>query len=218
MINILYEDNHIIIVEKKVGILSQEDYTKDKDMLNITKQYIKEKYQKPSNVYLGLVHRLDRMVGGIMIFAKTSKAARRISEQIKNKQFQKYYLAIVNGKLEDGILKDNLKKIKNKSIVSKDGKESILEYKVLEYNKKLNASLVKIKLITGRHHQIRVQFSSRNHYLLGDHKYGKGDKNIALYAYKIKFYHPTKKEELTFKLLPNKNKDYWKYFSIKENI
>ena len=107
---VLYEDNHIIVVEKMVGIPSQADKTEDQDMLTIIKQYLKEKYNKPGNVYLGLVHRLDRPVGGVMVFARTSKAASRLSEEVRNKTFQKNYLVIVNGKMESksGTLEDYL--------------------------------------------------------------------------------------------------------------
>ncbi|MBQ3420500.1 MAG: RNA pseudouridine synthase, partial [Romboutsia sp.] len=100
-LNILYEDNHIIVVEKRPNILSQSDITKDMDLLTMVKSYIKEKYNKPGNVYLGLVHRLDRPVGGLMVFAKTSKAAKRLSEQIKNKEFSKYYLAIIDNNIKE---------------------------------------------------------------------------------------------------------------------
>ena len=103
MINVIYEDNHIIVVEKPIGVLSQEDNTKDKDLLTLTKKYIKEKYNKPGNVYLGLVHRLDRMVGGVMVFAKTSKAASRLSEAIRKKELTKNYLAIVKGKVKEKV-------------------------------------------------------------------------------------------------------------------
>lgn len=100
-LKIIYEDNHIIVVEKTPNIPSQSDKTEDKDMLNIVKEYLKEKYNKPGNVYLGLVHRLDRPVGGVMVFAKTSKAASRLSQQVRNKEFKKQYLAVVDGKIEN---------------------------------------------------------------------------------------------------------------------
>ena len=155
-LNILYEDNHILVVEKKINILSQGDNTKDKDLLTMVKEYIKEKYNKPGNVYVGLVHRLDRPVGGIMVFAKTSKAASRLSKQVQTHKLKKYYLAIVRGiiKEDKGTYQDKIKKLSNgNSIVSKEGKEAILDYEVLERNKKTNKTLVKIKLKTGRHHQ-----------------------------------------------------------------
>ncbi|MBQ2639528.1 MAG: RluA family pseudouridine synthase [Bacilli bacterium] len=219
-LNILYEDNHIIVVEKMPNILSQSDITKDMDLLTMVKSYIKERYNKPGNVYLGLVHRLDRPVGGLMVFAKTSKAAKRLSEQIKKHQFDKYYLAIVNGVLkEDGVLEDKLKKLDNgNTIVSDDGKESILNYKVLEVNKSNNMTLVKVNLITGRHHQIRVQFASRGYPLVGDQRYGKQDKKqICLYAYKLEFIHPTTKEKLKFIKLPTK-KGSWTLFTMSKNV
>lgn len=216
-LNILYEDNHIIVVEKKANILSQSDITKDKDLHTMVKEYIKEKYHKPGNVYLGLVHRLDRPVGGLMVFAKTSKAAARLSKQIKEKTFKKYYLAIVNGILKEDQqeLKDYLKKLPNgNTIIADDGKLAILNYKVLKKNKEENKTLVEVDLKTGRHHQIRVQFSNIGHPLCGDNRYGKEDKTqIALYAYKIEFIHPTTKEKLTFTNFPPK-KDYWTLFTL----
>ena len=203
-LKIFYEDNHIIVVEKKANILSQADSTKDIDMLTIIKKYIKEKYNKPGNVYLGLVHRLDRPVGGIMVFAKTSKAASRLSEEVRNHTLKKTYLAVVHGILEkrDGVFSDYLKRIGNGNTIvttKNDGKYSELHYKVLSYNKKDKQTLVEINLITGRHHQIRVQFASRGYPLCGDQRYGKEDKTqIALYAYKLEFIHPVTKENMIF--------------------
>ena len=211
---VLYEDNHIIVVEKMPNVPSQADKTGDEDMLTIIKSYLKEKYNKPGNVYLGLVHRLDRPVGRVMVFAKTSKAASRLSEEIRNKTFKKTYLAIVNGKMEsesgeyvDYLWKDEKQ---NTSYVVKEGKKNSklakLNYEVIAYNERENVSLVKINLQTGRHHQIRVQFSSRMHALYGDSKYhGRGaGSGICLWAYKIKFVHPVKKEEMEFEDCPPK--------------
>ncbi len=177
---VLFEDNHIIVVEKKPNIPSQSDKTEDMDMLTLVKQYIKEKYHKPGNVYLGLVHRLDRPVGGIMIFAKTSKAASRLSNQVRERVFKKKYLAVIDGKIElkQGTLEDYLYKDErnNKSkVVSKEKKNAKLaklDYKVLKYNEVKNLSLVEINLQTGRHHQIRVQLSHFGHSIFGDQKYG----------------------------------------------
>ncbi len=215
MLKILYEDNHIIVVVKEPGIPSQADKTKDPDMLTIIKKYLKEKYNKPGNVYLGLVHRLDRSVGGVMVFARTSKAASRLSEQVREKQVRKNYIAVVKGKFEKqkGIMQDYLVKDskKNKSFVTnkddKNAKFSELEYEVIKYDERTNMSLVKIDLKTGRHHQIRVQFSSRGHSLCGDTKYGTRSRSrqLALWAYKLRFYHPTTKEKLEFKYLPETN-------------
>ena len=213
MINILYEDNHLLVVEKKVGVLSQSDGTNTPDMLTILKEYIKDKYNKPGNVYLGLVHRLDKNVGGVMVFAKTSKAARRLSEAIRNREFKKTYLAICKGVIDfDGRYQDYLKREEYRSFVSnsKDGRLASLNYQVLAT--KDNNTLVKINLETGRHHQIRVQFSYHNHPLLGDEKYGsKGKYPIALFAYKLEFAHPTTKEKLEFTLLPKEG--YFKNFT-----
>lgn len=211
-LNILYEDNHIIVVEKPVNIPSQADKTGDIDMLTIIKAYLKEKYNKPGEVYLGLVHRLDRPTGGVMVFARTSKAASRLSEQVRDKKFQKKYLAIVDGKMEkeNGTMKDFLLKNEktNTSKVVKEGtknaKEAILGYEVIKYNEEINMSVVKITLHTGRHHQIRVQFASRGHSLSGDQKYGTRGrgKGLALWAYSLSFIHPTTKEEMTFENYP----------------
>ena len=208
MINILYEDNHLLVVEKPANVLVQADNTNDMDMLTMLKVYLKEKYNKPGNVYLGLVHRLDRPVSGIMVFAKTSKAASRLSEQIRNKTFRKTYFAVVLGKIKkSGVFVDKLEKDLKKNIVrvSDSGKYSELSYKLLDYKDGL--SLVLIDLKTGRPHQIRVQFASRGFPLYGDQKYG-GDMvkdQIALFAGKIEFVHPTTKEKLIFELdIPNR--------------
>ncbi len=209
MNNVIYEDNHIIVVYKKENIPVCEDESKDEDLLNIIKKYLKEKYNKPGNVYLGLVHRLDRPVSGVMVFAKTSKAASRLSEQVRNKSFKKTYYAVCCGKSnESGTLIDKLLKDEKTNIVkvSENGKEAILDYQLISY--KDNLSLVKINLKTGRSHQIRVQFSSRNLPLYGDNKYNKNAKvgeQIALFAKKIEFIHPTTKEKMEFELdLPSK--------------
>ncbi len=209
-LNVLYEDNHIIVVEKPINIPTCEDSSKDLDLLSIVKMYLKEKYSKPGNVYLGLVHRLDRPVGGVMVFAKTSKAASRLNEQIKNNEFEKKYYAIIEGilnkktdKFEDYLLKDSKT---NKVIIDKKGKYALLEYKVL--SEKEGLSLVEVNLHTGRSHQIRVQFSSRSYPLFGDQKYNKKancGEQIALYSHFLSFKHPVTKEIMEFNLgLPNR--------------
>ena len=212
-LEILYEDNHIIVVVTPFNILSQSDDTKDIDMLTLIKSYLKEKYNKPGNVYLGLIHRLDRPTGGIMVFAKTSKAASRLSEQIRLNLFTKKYLAIVNGYFDEktGVFEDYiLKKEDNSSVISNLGKYAKLEYEVLK--EKSNLSLVNILLHTGRHHQIRVQFASRNHPLYGDQRYGKSSKKqLALFAYYLSFNHPVTKEKLEFIKYPDKV-GIWKEF------
>lgn len=209
---VIYEDNQIIVVEKEQNIPSQADKTDDLDMLTMVKQYIKEKYNKPGEVYIGLVHRLDRPVGGVMVFARTSKAASRLSEQVRNKILRKTYIAVVDGKIDEknGVLEDylykdernNISKVVNKD--KKNAKLAKLEYEVLDYDEKRNLTTVKIKLHTGRHHQIRVQFANFGHSLYGDQKYGvrgKG-KQIRLWAYELEFEHPVKKEWVTFKSVP----------------
>lgn len=212
MLNVIYEDNHIIVVEKPCNVPSQADKTTDEDMLSLVKSYIKEKYQKPGEVYLGLVHRLDRPVGGIMVFARTSKGASRLSEAIRTNNFSKKYLAVVNGTFENktGSFEDYLFKDEalNKSkVVSKDkkgAKLAKLSYEVIGEAK--GNSLVKINLETGRHHQIRVQFSNAGHALIGDQKYGKSNPGvqIALWAYELEFKHPTKDEVMKFNCYPKK--------------
>lgn len=208
-LEVLYEDNHIIVVLKPANILSQADSTGDIDMLNIVKDYVKRKYNKPGNVYIGLVHRLDRPVGGVMVFARTSKAASRLSLAIKNHTLKKTYLAVVHGKVKkEDTLVDYLLKMENGNTVvsnKEEGKIAELSYHLLSYNSKCDVSLVLIKLKTGRHHQIRVQFASRNHPLVGDTRYNREKGNyegLALFAYKLEFVHPVSKESLCFSRLP----------------
>ena len=215
MINIIYEDNHLLVVEKPINIPVQEDSSGDLDFLTMLKDFIKKRDNKPGNVYLGLVHRLDRPVGGVMVFAKTSKCASRLSEQVRTRTLKKTYYAVVNGKLDkEGTFKDYLLKDTKTNIVKvdKNCKEAILDYKLLDY--KDNLSLVEINLKTGRSHQIRVQFSSRNHPLYGDNKYNKEAKvgeQIALFAKELELIHPTSKEVLKFNL-ELKNKYPWNIF------
>lgn len=223
-LNVLYEDNHVIVVEKIKNIPVQEDSSKDTDMLTIIKSYIKEKYNKLGNVYLGLVHRLDRPVSGVMVFAKTSKAASRLSEQIRTDKVHKTYLTIVHGTLKNkkGKLINKLSKntkTNTSYIDDKNGKESILEYEVLKYDKENDLTLLKINLITGRHHQIRVQMSHNGNPIYGDQRYGYQDKKqIALYAYKLEFIHPVKKDLMTFKNFP-KIEGVWNMLEdVKENL
>lgn len=205
-INIIYEDNHLLVVEKPINMPVCEDESCDLDLLNVLKTYLKDKYQKPGNVYLGLVHRLDRPVGGVMVFARTSKAASRLSKQVMEHELEKTYLAVVcgktpeSGKCFDYLVKDNKK---NQSYVTEKskGKEARLTYKRLGY--KDNFSLVEISLETGRSHQIRVQFSSRGFPLVGDAKYNKnhdGKTSVALFAKRLQFIHPVTKEKLCFEL------------------
>ena len=202
--HIIYEDNHILVVEKPVNIPVQKDSSNDLDFHTMLKNYIKEKYKKEGNVYLALLHRLDRPVSGIMVFAKTSKAAERLSKQIQNHIFEKKYIAVVEGKakskekLEDYLLKDNKT---NTVKVDKNGKKATLTYSLLSYQN--SKSLVEINLETGRSHQIRVQFASRNMPLYGDQRYNpnaKTKEQIALHAYSLSFLHPITKEKMSFTL------------------
>ena len=222
MVKVIYEDNHLLVVEKPVNILSQGDDTNDKDMVNLLKNYVKEKYNKPGNVFIGLIHRLDRPVGGVMVFAKTSKAASRLSEQVRNKSFKKTYRAVIHGTMnkKEDTLKDYLYKNKKTNMVSvvnknhKEAKNAELDYETLQ--SKNNFSLVQIDLKTGRPHQIRVQFASRKHPLFGDQRYGqdvnKVGQQIALWSYKIEITHPTTKEKMEFICEPPKEYP-WDLFS-----
>ena len=211
-LKVIYEDNHLLVVEKPVNILSQADNTKDLDMVSMCKAYVKEKYNKPGNVYIGLVHRLDRPVGGVMIFAKTSKAASRLSDQVRTRTMKKTYKAVVVGRCEQAgdyvdylykNTKTNMVKVVDKS--NKEGKRASLSYRLLggaySKNDKMEYSLVEIDLHTGRPHQIRVQFSSRKHPLYGDQRYSKLSKvgqQIGLWAARLELVHPTNKEVMVF--------------------
>ncbi|MBR0473565.1 MAG: RluA family pseudouridine synthase [Erysipelotrichaceae bacterium] len=210
--NIIYEDNHLLVVEKPVNIPVQADDSNDPDLLTMLKDYLKEKYDKPGNVYLGLVHRLDRPVGGVMVFAKTSKAASRLSKVVAERKLQKTYLAVVEGNnikkkdtLDDYLIKNS--KTNTVTVTSQDkGKHASLDYELL--NTRDNLNLVKVNLHTGRSHQIRVQFSSRNMPLWGDQRYNKNAKihqQIALWSHILSFPHPITKEVLTFTSEPPNN-------------
>ncbi len=206
---IIYIDNHLLVVNKPAGMLVQGDKTGDISLLDICKEFIKEKYNKPGNVFLGLMHRLDRPVSGVIVLARTSKAASRLTDQFRKRLPEKKYYALVHGlvpqedKYSDMILRKDVKSVITKK---KNGKLAKLSFKLLKYLDKI--SMVEVKLETGRHHQIRVQFSHRGFPLLGDFRYGSNstlpDKSIALHAHSLKIIHPTKKEEMTFTAdLPN---------------
>lgn len=207
-VTILYEDNHLLVVYKPRGILSQSSGSDQQDMLTILKEYIKEKYQKPGAVYLGLVHRLDINTAGVMVYARTSKAAARLAEQIQNHQFEKKYVAIVEGLLDAkaGMIESKIKKdeIHRVAYIDPTGKDAILSYQVLKEGKIENqkVSLIDVHLKTGRFHQIRVQFSSIGHPLYGDTKYGSKNQvsfdEFPLECYHLAFYHPTTKKWLIF--------------------
>ncbi len=224
---VLYEDNHIIVVFKPQNVPCCEDTTGDKDLLTVIKEYIKEKYNKPGNVYVGLVHRLDRVTGGVMVYAKSSKAAARLSEQMREGDFSKKYLTVLVGspKEKRGIWTDYMKKntVNNMVYVCpstvEGAKRAELEYRVIDEKKGL--SLVMIELHTGRTHQIRVQSSSRGTPVYGDMRYG-GEKavkgRIALWAASLSFSHPVSKERLTFKVFPPVENAPWKYFDITDDV
>lgn len=207
MINVLYEDNHIIVVEKPPMMPVQADSSGDEDLLSVLKRYIKEKYHKPGNVYLGLVHRLDRPVGGLMVFARTSKAAGRLSEQIRQNGFKKGYTALVHGETpESGTLEDYLLKEEGNLVRVCKETEHGARFARLDFKKITGdpeKSLLDIILITGRPHQIRVQFSSRGYPIYGDMRYGKGEiGRIALYSSFIGFTHPVTGQEMEFRKKP----------------
>lgn len=205
-IKILYEDNHVIVCIKPAGVLSQSDGSGSPDMLTILKRYIKEKYEKPGEVYLGLVHRLDRPVSGVMVFARTSKAASRLSEQIRTRKVEKLYRCVVNGVLEgSGRLENYISKDEETNTVTvidseKPGyKASYLDYRAIA--SKDGMTLTEVKLGTGRSHQIRAQMAHSGYPLVGDQKYGQKDnrcKDIALESFKLSFEHPVKREFITF--------------------
>ncbi|MCG2588166.1 RluA family pseudouridine synthase [Rhodohalobacter sulfatireducens] len=209
-IEILFEDNHLLAVNKPAGLLSQEDNTGAPDLLTLCKKYLKREYDKKGNVFLGLLHRLDRPVSGVMLFAKTSKAASRLSEQIRNRSIKKSYYAVVegispqNGMLQDYLLKN--KKTNTVSVVSsknKEAKKAELIYQREEVENRL--SLLNVTLITGRPHQIRVQLAHQGYPIYGDQKYGsKHSAKLSLHASELTFSHPTMKKELSVRTkLPN---------------
>ena len=204
MIDVLYEDNHLIAINKKSGDITQGDITGDIPISEIIKTYLKKKYKKPGNVFLGTIHRLDRPTSGILIYAKTSKALSRMNKKFREKKVKKKYLAIVEKKPlnQEGTLQNYIKKNpkNNKSyITSKEkGKKAVLSYKLINQLEKY--FLLEISPETGRHHQIRVQLSNIGCIIKGDLKYGarrsNKNKGIDLLAYNIEFAHPTSKEKI----------------------
>ena len=214
-LEVLYEDNHIIVVNKEKDVLSQKDETDDFSINEIVKEYLKRKYNKLGNVYLGLVHRLDRRVSGIMVLAKTSKAASRLSKSIMEHEFEKKYLAYVEGILDkDGCIDIKISKQDNIAIIDKNGKMSHLDYKLIN-NDGIN-TYVLVNLESGRYNQIRLSFASIGHPIYGDLKYGAKNKcdDLGLCSYRIAFVHPVTKEYMTFSLIPKV--DIWKNMKLKK--
>ena len=220
---ILYEDNHVIVVLKPQMVACCPDESGDYNLFDCVKDYLKEAYNKPGNAFLGLVHRLDRPTGGVMVFAKTSKAAARLSEQMKNGGFEKKYYAVLCGapSKKKAVLENYLRKnsINNTVYVCTQTEEGAkfasLEYEIKE--EKAGLSLAEVTLHTGRMHQIRVQTASINCPVYGDMRYG-GDKavkgKLALWAYSLRFKHPTTGESLKFMIEPPKEETPWKLFNI----
>ncbi len=209
--NLLYLDNHLIVVKKSAGMLVQGDYTGDVSLFELTKEYLRRRFDKKGQVYLGLVHRLDRPVAGIIAFARTSKAAARLNEQIRNRTFVKIYRALVhgrppaNGEFIDYIIRNGATSVTGSAAT---GKKAVLNYQLLKYHQGI--SLVEIDLCTGRHHQIRVQFAQRGFPVVGDFRYGSkqkfGNKALALYACRLQFAHPVLKTTMEFNIPPEV---YW---------
>ena len=209
---LLYEDNHLLVLVKPGGMLAQGDATGDETLLALAKAYLKEKYHKPGNVYLGLVHRLDRVTSGVMVLARTSKAAARLSQAFREGQVEKLYLAVVEGhppqrgRLEDRLSWDSRRR---KAYLSPTGKEAKLEFETLK--RKRGLALLLVRPETGRKHQIRAQLAAAGFPILGDLKYG-SQKRIAqgrailLHAYSLTLPHPVRREKMTFKAPPP---PYW---------
>lgn len=226
-LEILYEDNQVIVVNKPQNIPSQADSSNDENMLDIVKNYIKEKYNKLGNVFVGLVHRLDRPTGGVMVFAKTSKSASRLSEQFKTDEVHKTYLAVVVGTPKEKskrlvhYLKKNARENKVEIVpqFTEGAKKAELSYEVLD--SKNGYSLVRVELVTGRSHQIRVQMKAIGTPIYGDVKYGgenmpKGLLN--LFATQLVFDHPTTKDKMRFIVYPPESVSKWNLFDLEKYL
>ncbi len=220
---VLFEDNHILVVLKKQNVACCPDESGDENLLDMLKEYLRETYHKQGNVYLGLVHRLDRPTGGVMVFAKTSKAAARLTAQMKSGDFEKKYLAVLNGAPheESGRLTNWIKKnaVNNTVYLCPQGtdgaKLAVLDYRVLQ--KCDGLALTEIKLHTGRSHQIRVQTAGIAHPVYGDMRYGgeyaqKG--KLALWAYSLSFTHPVRKDRVRFLSEPPAGETPWNKFDL----
>ncbi len=211
-LKILYEDNHLLVLCKPPGILVQGDQTGDETLLESAKMYIGAKYAKPGAVYLGLVHRLDRPASGVIVFARTSKAASRLMKQFQQKQIRKIYRCLVTGEVPDnGRWQDRIERREASSYIAVGEPNSeLIFHKIKSHN---NISLVEVELITGKHHQIRVQFAHRGFPIIGDFRYGSTikfpNRAIALHAGELSIIHPTLQEMMTFRCEPE---NYWSDF------
>ena len=227
MLKVIYEDNHVLVVIKPHNIPTQKDSSLDKCMVDLVEEYLREKYNKQVRVFVGLIHRLDRPTGGVMVFAKTSKAANRLTEQVQNGEFKKKYFAVCVGKPKSKkeYLVNYLKKNMRDNVVEVvpetvfGAKKAEMEYEVLDSTN--NLSLLNVNLYTGRSHQIRVQLKNIGNPVFADVKYGAytGKKqNLALWAYSLKFIHPTTKDAMLFKVAPNAEEYPWNEFNVNKFI
>ncbi len=210
----IYMDNHLLVVNKPAGMLVQGDRTNDVSLLELCKRFLRTEFDKPGDAFLGPVHRLDRPTSGVIVFARTSKAAARLSAQMRNRGIQKKYIALVEGKLgQKGVLVDFIDRRGKTSRIAapEQGKYSKLTFKRLAFN--AGISLVDIDLQTGRHHQIRIQFAHRGFPVLGDQKYGAKrlfrERSIALHSYSLTLMHPVRKEPITFEATPD---SFWNQY------
>jgi 23S rRNA pseudouridine1911/1915/1917 synthase len=217
---VLYEDNHLLVVDKPAGLLTQSDKSGEDSLLEICRRYVRSKYDKQGNVFIGMVHRLDRPVSGVIVFARTSKAASRLSALIRKGEMEKTYRAVVDGCLEgEGVLEDYLvregDKTRKAEAIEPEAQKAILKYRSISAGPE--KSFLEIDLVTGRKHQIRAQLSQIGHPVLGDRKYGSpvdlGKDRIALMSYKLTFKHPTREEILTFTA---NEPDWWPWSKDKD--
>ncbi|MCH9627669.1 MAG: Ribosomal large subunit pseudouridine synthase C [Chlamydiales bacterium] len=195
---VIFCDNHLLLLNKPAGLLTQPNQTTSSSLEAWGKQYLKKRFEKPGNVFLEAVHRLDRPVSGLVLCARTSKALSRLQQAQRENLFQKEYLALVEGSVSDGEFTDCLEHGDRRAFVSTKGKLSRLKFRALK--KIRDYTLVQVTLLTGRYHQIRVQFASRGHPILGDHKYGSthASKTLFLHHYAFTFPHPISGETLTY--------------------
>lgn len=220
--NIIYEDNHVIVINKKAGELVQTDIAGEDSLENGIKVFLKDRDKKPGNVFLGVVHRIDRPVSGLVLFAKTSKSLARLNEMLKNHEFRKIYWAITEKRppqMEDTLINQLVRdgKVNKSRCVSKktkDSKEAKLKYKVIAGSD--NYTMLEVELLTGRHHQIRCQLSKIGCPIKGDLKYGaprsNKDASISLHSRRLEFIHPIKKELISLVAPTPKGDNLWQYF------